>query len=308
MPIYSALRETNIPGLGTPTRGKVRDVYDMGDLLVLVATDRISTHDCVYDQCVPGKGHALTQSATEGFKLINTPSHFISSPDPNVMVVRKARVYPVEAVVRRVLTGSGWRSYEATGEVCGIKLPKYLRKNHMLDEPIFTPTTKASTGHDKPITFDEMADSIGRELACRIRDSSLRVFKIGYDTVRRNGGVLADTKFELADIPGLGLVFADEIFTHDSSRFIEANEYENAFNEGRDPKWLDKQVVRDYAESQGFKGEGKPPHLPDEIIEKDMAALGGAYRFLTGRELSPPAEPLSEERIVRNLKSAGIIK
>ena len=164
---YPTLKETDITvlGLGNPERGKVRDIYDIGNgRLCIVTTDRISTHDVVYKQCIPNKGFALTQTAVEAFKLLEQheiPSHVIDSPDPNVMIVSRAEVYPVEAVVRGVLTGSGWRSYEKTGQVCGIELPKGLKKNQMLDKPIFTPATKARTGHDENIIFEQVVELIG---------------------------------------------------------------------------------------------------------------------------------------------------
>lgn len=306
---YPALKESNISGLGAPRRGKVRDIYDLGDNLCIVTTDRISTHDVVYEQCIPNKGFALTQTAVKAFELLNEkgiPSHMIISPDPNTMIVWKVKVYPVEAVVRGILTGGGWKSYERTGEVCGVKLPRGLKKNCMLDEPIFTPTTKAETGHDEPVTFERLLDVIG-PVAHEIRRLSIEAYKIGLEQARENGGILADTKFEYGSKDG-DLVLADEALTHDSSRWVDIRDWEQAFQEVRDPHWLDKQVVRDYAESVGFTGQGEAPHLPDEIIRADISALGGAYLFLTGHELGDPPKPPTNERIARNLIKAGWIE
>lgn len=251
----------------------------------------------------------------EAFTLLSdiAPSHFQTSPDPNAMVVIRAEVYPVEAIVRGVLTGSAWRAYEASGEVCGIKLPKGMKKNQMLDKPIFTPTTKARTGHDENITFKQMVEMLG-PVAHEIKDLSLEAYARGLDKAMFNDGILVDTKFEWGYVPAgqhrlEPTMLVDEALTHDSSRFVGMDEYEQAFEEGRDPHWLDKQIIRDFAEAQSFKGdEGQlPPHLPDEIILADINALGGAFRFLTGRDLGEPDEPPTNERIERNLRKAGII-
>lgn len=305
---YPTLRESNIAALGNPERGKVRDVYDMGGgLLCIVATDRISTHDVVYGQCIPNKGFALTQTAIEAFGFLENggiPSHLVASPDPNVMIVKRAEVYPVEAVVRGIITGSAWKAYTETGQICGIKLPKGLRKNQMLDEPLFTPTTKAKTGHDKALTFDELVKLIG-DVAYEIRRFSVRAYRIGAEKAAKHGGLLADTKFEWGEIPDIGLGLVDEALTHDSSRYVGVEDLGQALEEGRDPNWFDKQVVRDYAERVGFKGEGPAPHLPDEIILADISAVGMAYRLLTGRELEVPDEPPSDSRITINLEKDG---
>jgi phosphoribosylaminoimidazole-succinocarboxamide synthase len=310
---YPTLRESLIPVLGTPVRGKVRDVYRIGgNRLLLVATDRISVYDVVFGQCVPSKGYALTQSAIKGFELLKdiSPSHFIASPDPNVTIVLEAeKVYPIEAIVRGTLSGSGWSSYQETGMKCGIKLPPSMRENELLKEPIFTATTKAPPGqHDEDLTFDQVVGLIGWSAAEYVRDKSIKCYKKGVEEARKHGGLIADTKFEWGVIRGFGISLLDEALTHDSSRYVRLDDWEQAVRDGRRPKWHDKQVVRDYARDQGFDGTGTPPHIPDDIIEKDIAALNGSYELLVGEELPGPPGPPSDERIIRNLQEAGYLQ
>ncbi len=309
---YPTMKESNILRLGNPKRRKVRDIYDIGDgNICLVTTDRISTHDVVYRQCIPHKGYILTQTSVKAFELLENKgihTHFIFCPDPNTMIVKKAELFPVEAVVRGIITGSAWRSYQATGEVCGIKLPKGLKKNQMLDEPIFTPATKAEHGlHDENISFERLCELIGTDKAEYLRKRSIDAYKVGFEEAKKHGGLLADTKFEWGDDDG-DIIIVDEAFTHDSSRYVEMQDWEQAMEEGRDPKWVDKQVVRDYAEGQGFHGEGDAPALPEDIVRADIAACAGAFTMLTGKGIGPPEEPPSDSRIENNLIKYGFLK
>jgi phosphoribosylaminoimidazole-succinocarboxamide synthase len=268
--------------------GKVREIYALGDDLLLVASDRISTYDAVHPTPIPDKGSVLTGLSTFWFELTEkiVPNHFISVADgvPDEvrgrgMVCRKLKMLPVECVVRGYLSGSGWKDYRATGAVSGIALPDGLQESSPLPEPIFTPSTKADVGHDEAIDFEGAVELVGdRALTERLRDVSLAVYQAGADHAREHGIILADTKFEFGlDADGT-LTLGDEVLTPDSSRFWPADEY----TPGRGQPSFDKQFVRDWASSTGWDRNPPAPEIPDDIVAKTRDKYVEAYERITG--------------------------
>jgi len=294
--INGALLETELPGIKLVNRGKVRDIYDLGDALLFVATDRLSAFDVVMTTGVPRKGEVLTRISCFWFDLLkDVPNHLISAdvttrPElrPFVkdlqgrsLIVRKARVLPIECIVRGYLVGSGWKDYQKTGTVSGLKLREGYKQASKLDEPLFTPSTKAAVGdHDEAISFERVAEIIGADKAARIRDLALRIYTTARDYAAARGIIVADTKFEFGEIDGQ-IILVDEVLTPDSSRFWPADQYV----EGTSPVSLDKQFVRDYLESLDWDKNPPAPELPDEVVAKTSAKYLDAYRMLTGKEL-----------------------
>ena len=275
-------------------RGKVRDIYDVGDdLVLLVATDRISAFDVVLPNPIPDKGRVLTGLTL--FWLRRTgdvvanhlrsadrrdfPEPFRSEPSlaGRAMLGTRARVIPVECVVRGYLTGSGLKQYKAEGHVCGVPLPAGLEEASRLSEPIFTPTTKAARGHDLPLTFDQTVDLIGKGLAERLREVSIALFERGVEIAAGRGIIVADTKFEFGFAEG-ELILIDEVLTPDSSRFWPADGYEA----GRVQPSFDKQFVRDWLDASGWDHEPPPPELPAEVVERTSEKYREAYQLITG--------------------------
>ncbi len=272
-------------------RGKVRDIYDLGDRLLLVATDRISAFDWVLPTGIPDKGRVLTGLSRFWFDHLQVPHHLLSmdlsqldwpqgfdySPlEGRAMIVRKTQVVPIECVVRGYLIGSGWKDYQRTGAVCGIELPPGLQMAQQLPQPIFTPATKAETGHDENISFDEMIERIGPEMAHRLRDLSLELYQRGAQWAAQRGIIIADTKFEFGLVDG-ELLLIDEVLTPDSSRFWPADSYAP----GASPPSFDKQFVRDYLEQTGWDKNSPPPELPPEIVQKTREKYIEAYEQIT---------------------------
>jgi phosphoribosylaminoimidazole-succinocarboxamide synthase len=268
--------------------GKVREIYDLGDELLLVASDRISTYDVVHPTPIPDKGSVLTGLSTFWFERTTdlVANHLVSVtvgvPDDvrgRGMVVRKLKMLPVECVVRGYLSGSGWKDYQRTGAVSGIELPPGLRESDQLPEPIYTPSTKAEVGHDEPIDFEGTVELIGdRELAERVRDVSLAVYGACAEHARSRGIILADTKFELGLTPDGVLTLGDEVCTPDSSRFWPADQYQP----GQPQPSFDKQFVRDWASSTGWDKRPPAPAIPDEVVERTRAKYREAYERITG--------------------------
>ncbi|WP_243286803.1 phosphoribosylaminoimidazolesuccinocarboxamide synthase [Geothrix terrae] len=273
-------------------RGKVRDVYDLGNQLLIVATDRISAFDCVMPEGIPDKGRILTAVAAYWFEATGdlVPNHFRGNPawpaalEPyrealagRAVVVEKTRPMPVECVVRGYLAGSGWKEYQSGQSVCGVPLPAGLRLADRLPEPIFTPATKEEEGHDENISFERMAEIVGAELAARLRDLSLALYRRGAELAAQKGILLADTKFEFGLSEGGELILIDEALTPDSSRYWLAD----TWAPGKNPPSLDKQFLRDYLETlPGWDKQPPAPHLPAEIIEGIRARyLDLAARF-----------------------------
>jgi phosphoribosylaminoimidazole-succinocarboxamide synthase len=274
-------------------RGKVRDVYDLGDRLLLVTTDRISAFDWVLPNGIPDKGRVLTQISAFWFNRLDEPNHLISADvrqfglpaevdleplDGRAMLVRKTNVVPIECVVRGYLSGSGWKEYRQSGTVCGIRLPLGLRESDRLPEPIFTPATKEEQGHDINISFEEMASRVGQSLAAELRERSLRIYQRGAEYALSKGILIADTKFEWGQVNG-ELILIDEVLTPDSSRFWPADRY----SPGRSPPSFDKQFVRGWLEGASWDKNSRPPALPDEVVSRTREKYIEAYERLTGQ-------------------------
>lgn len=276
----------------TPTRqGKVRDVYDLGDRLLLVASDRISAFDWVLDTPIPDKGRVLTQTSNFWFQRLDVENHLLETdvdrmqlPDGmdreilrgRAVEVRKCEVVPFECVVRGYLVGSGWKDYQRSGSVCGIDLPSGMNCAEVLPEPIFTPATKAESGHDENVSFDTMANAIGQENAETLRDQSIRIYLAGRELAATRGIMIADTKFEWGWFEDR-LILIDEVMTPDSSRFWPADQY----TVGSNPPSFDKQFVRDYLESTDWDKNSPPPVLPPDIVQKTREKYIEAFQRLT---------------------------
>jgi phosphoribosylaminoimidazole-succinocarboxamide synthase len=288
----TAVLETTLGDL-VVRRGKVRDIYDLGSQLVIVSTDRISAFDWVLPRGIPDKGRVLTQISAFWFDLLDTPNHVLSTdlddmPVPpetdrsvlegRTMLVRKCEVVPIECVVRGYLDGSGWKEYRDSGRVCGIPLPDNLRQGDRLDEPIFTPATKEQSGHDVNITFDQVAEIVGGDMAEQLRARSIEIYRQGTAFARERGILVADTKFEWGLFDGQ-LILIDEVLTPDSSRFWPASEY----SPGKAQPSFDKQFVRDWLGTTGWDKNSPPPALPPEIVAKTRAKYVEAFERLTGR-------------------------
>ncbi|HXG51294.1 MAG TPA: phosphoribosylaminoimidazolesuccinocarboxamide synthase [candidate division Zixibacteria bacterium] len=289
------MEKDTLPGLTLFGRGKVRDIYDFGDRLLLVATDRISAFDVVLPTEIPDKGRVLTALSAYWFGVMQdiVPHHMISiRPDDfppacrphrewldgRAMLVRKAKPVPVECIIRGYLAGSGWKEYRETGRVCGVELPPGLPEAARLEEPIFTPSTKAPVGeHDVNITFDQMAERIGVELARAIRDTSIAIYRRAREMAEARGILIADTKLEFG-LDGDRLILIDELLTPDSSRFWPAEGY----RPGKTPDSFDKQYVRDYLLSLGWDMKPPAPELPPEVVSKTREKYNEALRRLTG--------------------------
>jgi phosphoribosylaminoimidazole-succinocarboxamide synthase len=284
--------ETNIPGLPV-RRGKVRDVYDLGDRLLFVASDRISAFDVVMPNGIPAKGEVLTRLSRFWFgRLGGVPHHLLEAIEDRApaglepyldqlrgrsIVVRKLKVVPIECVVRGYITGSGWKEYLKSGSVCGLKLPAGLKQCDQLPEPLFTPSTKAEQGHDENISFEETCRIVGTRVAEQLRDRSIQVYQDAAAYARRRGVIIADTKFEWA-LDGDRLVLVDEVLTPDSSRFWPADVYEP----GHDQPSFDKQYVRNYLETLDWDKTPPGPRLPDDVVANTTRKYIEAYEKITG--------------------------
>ncbi len=294
-PAMKTIRETNFAGVAPAARGKVRDIYDLGDRLLIIATDRLSAFDVVMPTPIPDKGRVLTQLSLFWFNLLLDviPNHVLSAtafPAPfdsfaddlggRTMVVRKTRPLPIECVARGYLSGSGWKEYRTTGKICGIALPGGLQESDRLPEPIFTPATKAASGHDENISFARAAEMIGQPLAEKVREVTLEIYRRAAAYAQQRGILLADTKFEFGLLNG-ELIWIDEALTPDSSRFWSAAQYQP----GRAQASFDKQYVRDYLERIQWPKTPPGPDLPPEVVAATRAKYREAYRILTGHEL-----------------------
>jgi phosphoribosylaminoimidazole-succinocarboxamide synthase len=268
----------------------VRDVYDGGDRMLFVATDRISAFDVILGSGIPDKGRVLTQMTIFWLDLLYSlvPNHFLNADTTGLppeyagrsMWVKKASMFPVECVARGYLSGSGWKEYLVTGSVCGIPLPNGLRESDKLPEPIFTPATKATSGHDENISFEQASALVGAESAARLRDLTLNLYKKASEYALARGIIIADTKFEFGTV-GDQIILCDEVLTPDSSRFWPLDTYEP----GKAPRSYDKQFVRDYLESIRWNKQPPGPVLPEEIASRTAAKYREAYTVLTGRTL-----------------------
>jgi phosphoribosylaminoimidazole-succinocarboxamide synthase len=303
-PVTRTVQETHFAGLTPAARGKVRDIYDLGDKLLIVATDRLSAFDVVLPTPIPDKGRVLTQLSLFWFDLLRevVPNHVLSATEFSApfdafreelagrsMLVRKTQPLPIECVVRGYVSGSGWKDYRATGKICGIALPGGLRESERLPEPIFTPATKAASGHDENISFDRAASMVGAAVAERVRSLSVELYLRAAAYAEPRGVILADTKFEFGLLGAtLGspravdsLMWIDEALTPDSSRFWPAAQYQPG---GPQPSF-DKQFVRDYLEQIRWPKTPPGPQLPPDIVAATRAKYREAFRTLVGREL-----------------------
>jgi phosphoribosylaminoimidazole-succinocarboxamide synthase len=291
------LLQTDFPELTLHARGKVRDLYSLNEQLLFVATDRISAFDYVLATGIPEKGRVLTQLSLFWFDFLKdvVKNHLVTAnidqyPAPlkkyaddlrgRSMLVTKAQMIDIECVARGYLSGSGWKEYQQTGAVCGIKLPAGLKESDKLPEPIFTPATKALSGHDENISIEEMAKRTGKELAEKLRDLTLKIYKTAADYAAGRGIIIADTKFEFGQT-SQGLTLADEVLTPDSSRFWPADKYQP----GKAQESFDKQFVRDYLEAIKWNKQPPAPSLPEDVARKTSEKYIEAYRILAGREL-----------------------
>jgi phosphoribosylaminoimidazole-succinocarboxamide synthase len=289
------LKETQFAGLTPAARGKVRDIYDLEDKLLIVATDRLSAFDVILPTPIPDKGRVLTQLSLFWFNLLKDviPNHVLSAtnfPAPfdkfddelagRSMVVHKTQPLPIECVVRGYVSGSGWKDYRVTGKICGIPLPKGLQESDRLPQPLFTPATKATSGHDENISFAQAASLIGQELAEKARAVSLELYARAAAYAEPRGIILADTKFEFGLLHD-ELIWIDEALTPDSSRFWPAAYY----SPGGPQASFDKQFVRDYLERMQWPKTPPGPELPSEVVEATRGKYREAYRILVGREL-----------------------
>jgi len=278
-------------------RGKVRDVFEKDNQLLIVSTDRISAFDYVLPSLIPDKGKVLNQIAAFWFRYTREmiPNHIIcdepekldefkefsSIIEKRAVLTKKLEPFPIEAIVRNYIVGSGWKTYETTGEICGVRLPRGLKFAHQFPQPIFTPTTKADHGHDEDLTFEQMKTIIGKENAEKIRSLSLRLFKEASEYAREKGIIIADTKFEFGKEKNGNIILIDEIFTPDSSRFWKEEDY----TPGQEPPAFDKQFVRNYLLNSSWDRKSMPPQLPNDIIAKTRDKYLEIYEILTGKTL-----------------------
>lgn len=287
--------DTDLP-LKAFKKGKVRDIYDIDDKLLLIVTDRISAFDFVLHESIPNKGICLTQISKFWFEHFKdkVPNHMISADVKDFpeelrrykdslkgrsMLVKKAKVFPIECIVRGYISGSAWKSYQKDRTVCGIKLPEGLKESDKFDQPLFTPSTKADDGHDINISFEKMKEIIGKEDAEKLKDISLKIYNEGSEYARKKGLIIADTKFEFGKI-GNEIILVDEVLTPDSSRFWPADLYKP----GKSQPSFDKQYVRDYLNTTGWDKNSSPPHLPDEVIKETQKKYQESYEKITGKK------------------------
>jgi len=286
-----------LPGVKKLRSGKVREVFDLGDTLLFVVSDRISAFDVILPDPIPYKGAVLNQISAFWFRRFSDIRNHVVTSDfdefpkelqkfgdqlaGRSMIVKKTQPLPVECVVRGYLAGSGWKEYQQSQSVCGIKLPANLKQASQLPEPIFTPATKAETGHDENIDIKRCVEILGEEIADRVKTLSLEIYSRGREHAAQNGIIVADTKFEFGTVNG-ELLLIDECLTPDSSRFWPVNEYVV----GQSPPSFDKQFVRDYLETLDWDKTPPAPQLPEDVIEKTSAKYGEAFRRLTGSELA----------------------
>ena len=291
----AVISQTDFPGLKLRGRGKVRDIYDLGDKLLIVATDRLSAFDVVLPTPIPDKGKVLTQLSLFWFEKLAhiVPHHLIATRnftgelapyaaalEGRAMLCRRTEPVPIECVVRGYISGSGWKDYQKSGAICGISLPQGLRESDKLPEPIFTPSTKAVTGHDENISFEQTVEVVGQPLAEKLRDTSLAIYKQARDYAAERGIIIADTKFEFGLLDG-ELIWIDEALTPDSSRFWPADQY----SPGKAQPSFDKQYVRDYLERIGWNKQPPGPALPADVVAGTREKYRDSYQRITGHAL-----------------------
>lgn len=280
------INETNY-NIGNKYKGKVRDVYDLNENLLIIATDRISAFDKVLG-VIPFKGEILTNLSIFWFDKTKDiiQNHLIKQIHSNAIVVNKCNILPLEIIVRGYLTGGGWREYSKTGKISGIKLSENLKKDSKFKIPILTPTTKAKTGHDEPISKEEIIKNkiVNKDLFEKIEDISIKLFQRGTDIAQKNNLILVDTKYEFGLLPDKTLILTDEIHTSDSSRYWFLDAYEELFNQGKEQKMLDKEYFRQWLLNNNYNGEGESPEIPFEILSNICEKYKSAYEYITGKK------------------------
>jgi phosphoribosylaminoimidazole-succinocarboxamide synthase len=309
-----ALQTVDLPNVGKKHQGKVRDSYILGDKRIFITTDRQSAFDKVLGH-IPFKGQVLTQLSAFWFNETKdiVPNHLLSLPDPNVMLVKNSKLIPIEMVVRGYITGvtdtSIWGSYEKGERVIyGIQFPEGLKKNQKLDDPVITPTTKAEIGHDERLTEEEILTRqiVTPEIWKQMKHVALALFKRGQEICDAAGIILVDTKYEMGIYDGK-LTLIDEVHTPDSSRYWVKETYEERLQQGKEPESYDKEPLRIWFKEQGYTGEGKPPHMPPEFIAKMSTLYQAIYEKITGKEFTVDLSTSVQDRIIDNLKKAGIL-
>jgi len=293
--VSEPLLESKVPGFPC-RRGKVRDVYDLGDKLVIVASDRISAFDWVLPTAIPDKGRVLTQLTLFWLEYLQVPNHLLSTDVAKMppafaersqglsgrsMLVRKTQVIPVECVVRGYLAGSGWSEYRKSGKVCGVSISAGMQESQQLPQPIFTPATKEETGHDINISFERMAEITGPKVGEELRRRSVEIYQKAAEYARGRGIIIADTKFEWGQLPSGEVILIDEVLTPDSSRFWPKDQYKP----GGSPPSFDKQFVRDWLNTTGWDKNSPPPQVPADVVAKTREKYLEAYERLTGKRL-----------------------
>ncbi len=311
--IPNTLLNINLEGYGQKKSGKVRELYFHDDKVILVTSDRISAFDVILNQGIPYKGQALNQTSEFWFnetkKIIK--NHIVAIPDPNVMVVQSCTPLALEVVIRGYITGSAWRRYKYLNEnneplvISGVEFPKNLRKNEKLSEPVFTPTTKATEGHDEEIAAKELVSRgiVSQEIMDKIVETAFKLYKEGNRIVSKQGGILVDTKYEFGLNPEGELVLIDEVHTADSSRYWMQDKYQELFEKGENQKGLDKEYVRNWLRENGFTGEGNVPDLSENVITNASLNVINSYALITGQEFKPAEEYSSNERMQKNMNS-----
>ncbi|MEA2070898.1 MAG: phosphoribosylaminoimidazolesuccinocarboxamide synthase [Asgard group archaeon] len=305
-------KKSDLQGFGKKESGKVRDLYHKEDKIILVTPDRISAFDKILTQGIPYKGQALNQTSAFWFKKTKDiiQNHIVSVPDPNIMVAQECEPIPIEAIVRGYITGSAWRKYKKLREegkplkISGVTFSKNLRKNEKLDEPVFTPTTKAEEGHDEEITQKEILERgiVDQEQLAQIVEAAFKLYTKGNEIVSKKGGILVDTKYEFGLNPENELVLIDEVHTADSSRYWLKDEYEERFEKGEKQKGLDKEYVRNWLRVQGFMGDGEIPDLPENVVVTAAKNVINAYELITGQDFKPAKTYASNKRLQKNLE------
>lgn len=302
-----SIKETNY-NIGKKYEGKVRDVYDLGNKLLIIASDRISAFDKVLG-LIPFKGEILTNLSNFWFE--NTTdiikNHIIKQIHSNAILVKKCEIIPIEVIIRGYLTGGGWREYSKTGKVSGITLPQGLKKDCKLEKPLFTPSTKAKEGHDEPISKSEIIKQniMSEILVNQIEDLALKLFARGTEIAKKNNLILVDTKYEFGLLPDSSIILADEIHTSDSSRYWYLDTYENLFVQGQEQKMLDKEYLRQWLLNNNYSGEGTAPTIPLDIITGITEKYLKAFETITGKsyELSVKDSKISLDNAVASLKN-----
>ncbi len=309
--IPNALLTTDLKNFGTRKSGKVRDLYFHDDKIIIVTTDRISAFDVILNQAIPYKGQALNQTSEFWFnatkKIMN--NHIVAVPDPNVMIAQKCTPIELEVIIRGYITGSAWRRYKHLREnneplvISGVKFPENLRKDEKLPEPVFTPTTKAASGHDEEITPKEVVSQgiVSQKTLDLITETAFKLYAEGNRVVNQQGGILVDTKYEFGLGPEGNLVLIDEVHTADSSRYWLTKFYDERFEKGESQQGLDKEYIRSWLRENGFTGEGNVPNLPVDVVTNASLNVIKAYELITGQKFSPASNYANTERINWNL-------